>query len=577
MPCAAEPTPYVNNTTIKQDDYFGHQVVSSPLARQRLDRATDASSLTHRSITIPRKPVGSPSRQRNAESSDTIVHNHSSIDPMLIQPISPHRVQQPQTSCVADPALATFEHSKDPAPSEQQYPFLGNEALSPEPARPGARKATAISFQPVSTKQVEICPPFVQNLTVHRIISLNELPPVSLKDPISARIPSSCRVPKGPLPIWAPLTIIKTEMDKPPSCINTSTIITTGCVPLQPRPGQLEAGSNIQIDTPLRGQPLQHKHKPSQIPLRTSSHQRSKQREMPAVVSQTHPAGIVISSERHLNLTKQRSIRLCQISSPDGDRAERKSTPISISTSPQSPVKQKEAAQNAALLAFHHLRHQTALKKAAGQTREQLTPPKIRKQKREDTRETNANRTARGENGDVGDPSKIKRGPEKGSKATQTSAVAAARTASRIGASDSDTLAVWHAEPSAEKKVGKGERDIAQRAAHMKALALYQKCGVPPTKRLPRPGRPTRSIRQVAIGMAQSAWLLVEPVFDTDSPIRKRLERQRLTWQDVGVFVAAVVFMAGTFLASVAFARVAGIGLQVVRAFGVVFRFLTGV
>jgi len=217
------------------------------------------------------------------------------------------------------------------------------------------------------------------------------------------------------------------------------------------------------------------------------------------------------------------------------------------------------------------------LKKAAGQTREQLTPPKIRKQKREDTRETNANRTARGENGDVGDPSKLKRGPEKGSKATQTSAVAAARTASRIGASDSDTLAVWHAEPSAEKKAGKGERDIAQRAAHMKALALYQKCGVPPTKRLPRPGRPTRSIRQVAIGMAQSAWLLVEPVFDTDSPIRKRLERQRLTWQDVGVFVAAVVFMAGTFLASVAFARVAGIGLQVVRAFGVVFRFLTGV
>lgn len=303
---------------------------------------------------------------------------------------------------------------------------------------------------------------------------------------------------------------------------------------------------------------------------------------MPATVSQTHLAGIVISSEHHLNLTKQRSMRLCQISSPDGDRTEPKSTPISISTSPQSPVKQKEAAQNAALLAFQHLRHQTAMK-TAGQTRGQLTPPNIRKQKREDTRETNANRTARGESGDIGDPSAIKRGPEKGSKAAQTCAVAAARTASRIGASDSHRLAVWHAEPSAEKKAGKGERgrererDIAQRAAHMKALALHQKRGVPPAKRLPRPGRPKRSIRQVAVGMAQSAWLLVEPVFDTDAAIRQRLERQRLTWQDVGVFVAAVVFMAGTFLASVVFARVVGIGLQVVRAFGVVFRLLTGV
>jgi hypothetical protein len=43
------------------------------------------------------------------------------------------------------------------------------------------------------------------------------------------------------------------------------------------------------------------------------------------------------------------------------------------------------------------------------------------------------------------------------------------------------------------------------------------------------------------------------------------------------VLVAAAVFMAGTFLVSVVFARVMGIGLQVVRAFGAVFRLLNGV
>jgi len=54
----------------------------------------------------------------------------------------------------------------------------------------------------------------------------------------------------------------------------------------------------------------------------------------------------------------------------------------------QSPEKQKEAAQNAALLAFQQSRHQAAIKKKEGQTGEKLTPPKTRKQKREDTKVT---------------------------------------------------------------------------------------------------------------------------------------------------------------------------------------------
>jgi hypothetical protein len=140
--------------------------------------------------------------------------------------------------------------------------------------------------------------------------------------------------------------------------------------------------------------------------------------------------------------------------SPEGDRAELKSTPASISACPQSPEGQKEAARNAALLAFQVLRHQTAMKKTEGRIGGMLTPAKIRKQTREDMRDTNAGRTALGESGDTGDPSKVNKGPEKGWKAAQASAVAAvaARTASRIGTSDS--LVVWHAEPSAEKNAG---------------------------------------------------------------------------------------------------------------------------
>jgi hypothetical protein len=366
MPCAAEPNLYVNNVPIKQGDYFGHRAVSSPLAQHRLGQATDASSYTARSISIPRKPVGSPSRQRTEESSETIVHNNSSVTPVQIQQPFPNEIQQPQHSLSVDPVWATLGQNMSLA-SSKPPPFLGKEALSSKLAGLFENKATAISFRSVSTKQVVVHPPLAQGVSIRRIISLNELPPVSLKNPIAARVPSSCQIPKGLLSTWAPPAIIKTEPDRPISFINTSTITTTGCAPLQRLPSQLDGASDTRNDIPSTWQSLQHKF--GQIPLRTSSHhhQRKILREILRRMSQLHRSDIVISSGHQLALTKERSIRLCQTSSPEGDKMELKSTLISISTCHQSPEKQKEAAQNAALLAFQQLRRQTEIKKTEGQ------------------------------------------------------------------------------------------------------------------------------------------------------------------------------------------------------------------
>lgn len=591
MPCAADPNPYVN-TPIKQGDYFGHRAVSSPLSLQRLGQRTDVSSFTTRSISIPRKPIGSPSRQRNEESSETIVHNHGRPSPIpvpkplpgketivhnhghpspdLAQKSVPGKVQQPQSGLAVDLVLATPELNRSAARSTQ-LPFLGKEAPIFKAAGLLERKATAISFRSVSMKQVVIHPPLARSPSIRRIISLNELPPVSLKDPIAARIPSSYQTPKGLPTAWAPPTIIKTEPDKVASFINTSTITTTGCAPLPLLPGQVDGANDIRSDTPSRRQCFHHQI--TQIPLRTSSHQRQRSRGTHKTVSQTHPADIVISSEHQLGLTKERSIKLCQRTSPGVEKAELKSTPISISTCPQSPEKQKEAAQSAALLAFQQLRRRAAIKKTEGQTGGQLTPPKIRRQRVEESKETNtrgAHKLAQGENVDTGHPSETRGEQGKGGwKATQPSPVAARAITSRNAAGDK--LAVWHPEPSAEKGVG----ETGKQGAHMKAIVLHQRRGVSSGRGLPTPGRPPQSIGQVVIGMAQNGWLVVEPVFDPESGIRRRFERQRLTWQDVGLFVAAAMFMTGTFLATVVFARVMGLGLQAVKALGPVFWLFT--
>jgi hypothetical protein len=550
MPCAAEPSPYVNNVPIRQGDYFGHRAVSSPLARQRLGKVTDASPYTAQSTSIPRKPIESLSRQRTEGSSETIIHNNSPGAPVQEQQNPPSNTQQAQRSLSVEPVLATLGRNLHPNPSTPP-PFLGKEALSSKLASLFENKATAISFRSVSTKQVVIHRPLAQSLSVRRILSLNELPPVSLKDPIAARIPSSCRLSKGLLTAWALPTIIKTKPDRRISFINTSTITTTGCAPLQRLLGLADGASDIQRIIPTRQRSLQLKF--SQIPLRTSSHQHQSKilRETLRKMCQTYRAGTVTSSGHQVPFTRKRSIRLCQISSLEGGQMELKSTPISISTCPQSSEKQEEATKTAALLAFQQSRRQVAIKRMAGQKRRELTSPQTRKQNTEDAKNTKMkgmDKSAQDESGDIGGPStKFEGEPVKDSDMSHASAIVAARAApSKIGASN--TLAVEHSEPSAEKGVGNTD-------AHMKAVVLFQRRGLSSRKRVPTPGAATGSMGQIVAGMVRGAWLIVIPVFNSKSGLWKRFKRGRLTWQDVGLFVGAAMFMAGMFLATACFAR----------------------
>jgi len=90
----------------------------------------------------------------------------------------------------------------------------------------------------------------------------------------------------------------------------------------------------------------------------------------------------------------------------------------------------------------------------------------------------------------------------------------------------------------------------------MKAVVLFQERGLSSRKRVPTPGAATRSMGQLVASMARGAWPMLVNVFNSKSGVWKRFERGGLTWQDVGLFVGAVMFMAGMFLATACFARV---------------------
>ena len=150
------------------------------------------------------------------------------------------------------------------------------------------------------------------------------------------------------------------------------TTTTTGDALHQLQPAQFD-GQDMNEDR-VRVPSLQRKL--SRIPLRKDSYLDIQPRQQQNTSFQTHPADTVTSSEHQLEQMKERTARLCQMASPEGDKVELKNTPISISTSP-SPEKDKQAARNAAHMAFQHLKHTLAVKKAESQKGDQLTPPKL--------------------------------------------------------------------------------------------------------------------------------------------------------------------------------------------------------
>ena len=197
MPSAADPTPYVDTATIKEKDYFGHRPVSSPLRHEH--RSTEGAS-TH---SIPRKPVGSPNRRQANGSSITTIHNPAISSSLYLAPAIPPISRNSNTAQAGlgisiggnrSPRLEFPPSNR--SPSRRLESFLERAAQVDVSGDPHGKRASVISYQSVSTKQVQIHRPSVQNQRnpsrQARIITcLNELPPVILKDPFAARIPSN--------------------------------------------------------------------------------------------------------------------------------------------------------------------------------------------------------------------------------------------------------------------------------------------------------------------------------------------------------------------------------------------------
>jgi hypothetical protein len=82
---------------------------------------------------------------------------------------------------------------------------------------------------------------------------------------------------------------------------------------------------------------------------------------------------------------------------------------------------------------------------------------------------------------------------------------------------------------------------------------------------------------EAAYRMLQTAWWIVEPVFNLESGIWKRWEKgDGLTWRDMGVFAAAAIFVLAALLAAILSIRVLLVVAQVVRAFWSVLKVLAG-
>ena len=105
------------------------------------------------------------------------------------------------------------------------------------------------------------------------------------------------------------------------------------------------------------------------------------------------------------------------------------------------------------------------------------------------------------------------------------------------------------------------------------ARAFTNADGVPLSKNAPRSHL---TIGVVVRSILHTAWWIVGPVFDPESDLRRRWAHHRLTWKDMGVFMAAGVFAVAIFLITVVFARALGIGFQVLKAFVGLFKLLTG-
>ncbi|KAG0649356.1 hypothetical protein D0Z07_4196 [Hyphodiscus hymeniophilus] len=484
MPTGDDPTPYTNPHNIGPQDYFGHRLVSSPLIKERLSAQMASPESSRRSTSIPRKPVGSPTRRnehdtaitclqqksvgsksrRNVdESTTTIVHTASSVDPIQNE-YSKEEISRP------------VEDKRSPVEHELRKE---RELRSPPQHIPGSRngiprlditldsqrlgksflEAASVSqkFDSFLGKTLDQCfdessrdPPTIgpkpRGYQPGEALQFSQrASPVNIRDPFAARIPSKFRAMASN--IWAPPTILSSSRRLTPRIITIPTTITTGSAQLLPLHVQFDNQRDQRRHVRGRCRSLQRKL--SQIPLRTSSLPNSKQPALQSTRSQIDSADIAISSEHLLVATKQRTAESCHTSSPGGEKVVVKTTPISISTSQPTHEMVSPAARIAILASFQNLRHRTPTIKAEAQGKEDyLTPPKLRIPVVEVENISTKAKVAQGGPAGTEDPLKTKSPDDEVDRPTMN--VANAIPVKTTGWEDS--LVVWHPSPKAENR-----------------------------------------------------------------------------------------------------------------------------
>lgn len=544
MPCAADPAPYMTTPAIAPQDYFGHHVFLPPLVHDHVDLNNGGIS----SPKITRKPVGTPPCRQLNKSSETIIHTDTSRNqspPAMISYVQ----SQSENGLIHRPEPATeLPVANSHLHAGQIRSFLGTLAQQPEPGGPLERRATAISYRSVSMKPVLIHQPRVQShkalvleARMSSIDHLNQLPPIILKDPVVARISSNNLAPKESFPVLAIYTPVRTEPDLPVSFTNTSTITTTGFVPL---PGLLhQFDGSVESEGVVQARVPSLQHKTAHSSLRQTSHQNSKQNAELRSGHQHHPASTVTSSEHQLEHTRERIARLCPIPYRIAEQANREDTPIFTSTFPKIR-RRAEPARNAAITAFQDFRQRYVMENSKFQRGTPLSPPKTRK-----AQASPEKKAAQGGKGGIDDHS--------------------------MAGGRGDNLTIRYPEPTVRivgKDVGKGLAPLGAKIGDGDGVFPHLNLNTA----LRRPPRMKPPIGCLVLGVIHSIWLLVEPVFDPESDLRRRLQTQRLTWKDVSVIVAAAFFIAGLMLVFALAVRILGVVWGAVGSFGSAVRLLAG-
>lgn len=548
---------------------------------------------------IRRKKVGSvSSRRRRLGSSGTVVHSpigHSSLQVEA----HPSKISATFNSIqtTPQPNIATLGEAKHmllqpTLVQELEVPPVSDPFLDilPKPSEPGGHsdsqegnKATAILSQSVMTKQVLTLHHSSQNQEdMHLVRNTSKLllPQIYLRDPVSARIPEGLKSPVAMSKLVreeAPLQARKQGLR-----INMSTIITTGCDPLQhPLPqydGQVddtaptrEVSVNPQRPRPITG------NKQSRIPTPTASFQGKVTRNfVRSASSPTKVAGIAISSANHQTMMKEEIPNWYHKVFQGGKESLGRSILTSTSMSPEvtglppsSPVEQKGeqrmVATSAARTAFLHA---SPAKRRSMSLTPKLFPLNLQTGMRKATSGLNGQGQDQGDIDDLSrSQSEVVRSPN-----LLRLRVEMAREAGGPRMNAEDGFVTW-ASGVADKR-----RTLVQ--------GRGEKVGPPNQivgKRHGGAGRgPTGNVSMLMTMcnttklVVQTAWWFVEPVFTPTSPLRGRWEQQQLTWRDALLVVASCGFAIGALLVAVLVVRMLVFGVKIFRGIGTAITLLLG-